>query len=276
VSDIEKWMAADILTLGMAADEARRASSPDGTVTYRRVHVATPAAIAAGETVPDAASESRVYELPAALDEAVACVVALRRLSGDRPVCAYSMADIEDRAAAGWGALTDVLGALVGAGLTDVAEMPADRLGDIPRSMRALAAAGGSPRRITISHPINDRIQVLAAVCNCLDTLDQPVFFSPLPRHAPPDKPTTGYDDLRMVALARLMLAARPDTLVRIAIDWMLSGPKLAQVALTFGADHLDAVAPTSEPALGRRRETVADVERNIRAAGFAPVEIRD
>jgi aminodeoxyfutalosine synthase len=186
------------------------------------------------------------------------------------------MADIEDRAAAGWGTLSDVLGALVSAGLTDVAEMPADRLGDVTRSLRALAAAGGSPRRITISRPVGDRkTQILAAVRDCLATLDTPMFVSPLPRHAPPDKPTTGYEDLRMVALARLMLAGRPQAAVRIEIDWMLYGPKLAQVALTFGADHLDAVGATTDPALGRRRETVADVERNIRAAGFEPVEVR-
>jgi 2-iminoacetate synthase ThiH len=62
---------------------------------------------------------------------------------------------------------------------------------------------------------------------------------------------------------------------VRIEVDWSLYGPKLAQVALSFGADHLDAVPATSDPALGRRRETVEDVERNIRAAGFEPREVK-
>ena len=46
-------------------------------------------------------------------------------------------------------------------------------------------------------------------------------------------------------------------------------GPKLAQVALTFGADHLDRVSAIDDAALGRRRTPVEDVKRNIAAAGF-------
>ena len=79
-----------------------------------------------------------------------------------------------------------------------------------------------------------------------------------------------------MIALSRLAFAeVKRYGSVSIEVDWSLYGPKLAQVALTFGADHLDAVAATSDPALGPRRATVADVERNIRAAGFEPREYR-
>jgi hypothetical protein len=46
-------------------------------------------------------------------------------------------------------------------------------------------------------------------------------------------------------------------------------------VALTFGADHLDEVPATDDASIGRRRATVEDLERNIRAAGFAPQEYR-
>jgi 2-iminoacetate synthase ThiH len=79
-----------------------------------------------------------------------------------------------------------------------------------------------------------------------------------------------------MVALARLVLAevASP-TPVYVEVDWSLYGPKLAQVALAFGADFLDAVPATTDDSLGRRRGTVEDVERNIRAAGFEPEEYR-
>ncbi len=62
---------------------------------------------------------------------------------------------------------------------------------------------------------------------------------------------------------------------IAIEVDWLLYGPKLAQVALTFGADFLDAVPATSDESMGRRRQTVEDVERNIRAAGFEPEEYR-
>jgi aminodeoxyfutalosine synthase len=99
---------------------------------------------------------------------------------------------------------------------------------------------------------------------------------NPLPRNAALDKPTTGYEDIRMVALTRLALdqvsEVRPTF---VEVDWSLYGPKLAQVALTFGADFLDAVPATTDESLGRRRGTVEDVERNIRAAGFEPQEYR-
>jgi hypothetical protein len=272
---MEQWFAADILSLGMAADAARRKSPAGTVVSYQRVYIATPASITADEAVPDAATEIRLYDLPDAREEAVAQVRAVKTLAGSRRISAYSMADLEERCAAGWGPLNDVLGALVSAGLTDVAEMPADRLPDLTGSMRALIGAGASPRRITVSRPVGERkADIVSRVRGCIDALGRPLHVSPLPRHAPTDKPTTGYEDLRMVALARLMLAADAGSPVRIEVDWSLYGPKLAQVALTFGADHLDAVPATSNAALGRRRETVEDVERNIRAAGFEPKEI--
>jgi 2-iminoacetate synthase ThiH len=79
-----------------------------------------------------------------------------------------------------------------------------------------------------------------------------------------------------MVALTRLVLTELPTSApIFVEVDWTLYGPKLAQVALTFGADFLDAVPATSDDSLGRRRGTVEDVERNIRAAGFEPEEYR-
>ena len=47
---------------------------------------------------------------------------------------------------------------------------------------------------------------------------------------------TTGMDDLRNIAVARLML----DNFDHIKAYWVMIGPKLAQIALSFGADDLD------------------------------------
>jgi 2-iminoacetate synthase ThiH len=58
-----------------------------------------------------------------------------------------------------------------------------------------------------------------------------------------------------------------------IEIDWQQYGPKLAQVALMFGANHLDRVLPVDDPALGPRRASTEEVRRNIVAAGFRPAE---
>jgi hypothetical protein len=269
LTDLAQLLETDILTLGMAADQARRSTLGSGRVTYLRVHVTTAAEIATGAPVPDAAAEVRLYEIPASLDDAVALVRAVDGLAGRRRVAAFSLADVEARAAGGWGTVEDVLRALVAAGLDDVAELPADRLPDLHASTMALKAAGADPQRVTVSHPIGDRkldiIDRVRKVFGAVSTLRR---FAPLPRVAPVDKPTTGYDDVRMVALARLALGA-----TSIEVDWSLYGPKLAQVALTFGADHLDAVAATTDTSLGPRRSTIEDVERNIKAAGFEPQE---
>jgi 2-iminoacetate synthase ThiH len=58
-----------------------------------------------------------------------------------------------------------------------------------------------------------------------------------------------------------------------IQVDWSLYGPKLAQVALTFGADDVDAVSPDDDLGEGPRRAPLEEIRRNIRAAGFEPEE---
>jgi len=85
---------------------------------------------------------------------------------------------------------------------------------------------------------------------------------------------TTGYDDLRAVAVARLLL----DNIPHIKAYWVTLGPRLAQVALHFGADDIDgtvieerifhAAGASSSQAL-RREELL----RLIREAGREPVE---
>ena len=55
-------------------------------------------------------------------------------------------------------------------------------------------------------------------------------------------------------------------------MDWPLYGPKLAQVALTMGADDVDAVSPL-EGDLGRRRSPLEEIRGNIKAAGLEAVE---
>ncbi len=72
-----------------------------------------------------------------------------------------------------------------------------------------------------------------------------------------------------MVALARLAAPSVPS----IQVDWRRYGPKLAQVALTFGADDLDGVSPSDDAPEGSRRAPRAEIERNVQAAGLSPVE---
>jgi len=93
--------------------------------------------------------------------------------------------------------------------------------------------------------------------------------FAPLPRALNPAAPTTGFDDVRRVALARLIVENVPS----IQVDWTLYGPKLAQVALTVGADDVDSVSAEDDAGEGRRRAPLEEIRRNIRDAGQEPVE---
>jgi aminodeoxyfutalosine synthase len=93
--------------------------------------------------------------------------------------------------------------------------------------------------------------------------------FAPLPRTINPAAPTTGYEDVTHVALARLTV----DNIDSIQVDWSLYGPKLAQVALVIGADDIDAVSAEGDTGEGTRRAPLEEIRRNIRAAGLEPVE---
>jgi len=85
---------------------------------------------------------------------------------------------------------------------------------------------------------------------------------------------TTGFNDLREIAVARLLL----DNISHIKAYWVMLTPKIAQIALRFGADDLDgtlveekiyhdAGATTSQSL--RRGELI----RLIKEAGREPVE---
>ncbi|HKV08532.1 MAG TPA: aminofutalosine synthase MqnE [Thermoanaerobaculia bacterium] len=85
---------------------------------------------------------------------------------------------------------------------------------------------------------------------------------------------TTGGEDLRHIATARLVL----DNIPHVKAYWVMITPKLAQIALRFGADDMDgtiveehiyhmAGAGTSQQ-LSR-----SELERIVRLAGFVPVE---
>ena len=74
---------------------------------------------------------------------------------------------------------------------------------------------------------------------------------------------------MKQIALARLVV----DNIESIQVDWQLYGPKLAQFALTIGADDVDGVAAVDPGILGTRRSPIEEIRGNIRAAGLEPVE---
>jgi hypothetical protein len=266
----------NILTLGMRADEVRRRTG-SSRVYYQRVHLLSMADVRHGLAIPEPASEVRLLETPASLDDALKAVEAIKEAAGPRPVTAFSLAEIAGRIREGWGDWRTTLTKLSSAGIIDFAETPVDLLDDLNALVAMARSAGFAVQRLTIAHALGDRkAEILERVRRCVAEVGGIARVNPLPRNAPLDKPTTGYQDVRMVALTRLTLADRVEGRPAfVEVDWSLYGPKLAQVALTFGADFLDAVPATTDQSLGRRRGTIEEVERNIRAAGFEPQEYR-
>ena len=85
---------------------------------------------------------------------------------------------------------------------------------------------------------------------------------------------TTGSEDLRHIAAARLVL----DNVPHVKAYWVMVTPKLAQVALRFGADDLDGTVVEERIYHMAGADTVqqltrAELERVVREAGFTPVE---
>jgi len=84
-----------------------------------------------------------------------------------------------------------------------------------------------------------------------------------------------GLDDLRTLAVARLML----DNFPHIKAFWIMQTPKLAQLALNWGVDDFDGTVVwydiTRREGRGTNRQelTVEQIQRLIREAGCIPVE---
>ena len=91
--------------------------------------------------------------------------------------------------------------------------------------------------------------QALVATAGRFSSTGGPTFWYPIVGHPLDDNARcetdfSGVDVLRAVALARLVLPRQIQVLAPLAT----LGPKLAQVALEFGASHLGYVAPDGQP----------------------------
>jgi aminodeoxyfutalosine synthase len=85
---------------------------------------------------------------------------------------------------------------------------------------------------------------------------------------------TSGFDDLKNIAISRLIL----DNFPHIKSYWIMVGEKIAQMSLLFGADDIDGTVVEEKitHAAGAQTPQViskADLVRMIRAAGYVAVE---
>lgn len=124
-----------------------------------------------------------------------------------------------------------------------------------------------------------DRVDHLLRLRALQDETGGFVTFIPLAFH-PDNTPlahagkTTGFDDLKNIAVARLLL----DNIPHIKAYWVMLTPKIAQIAQRFGADDIDGTVVEeriyhdagAETSQGLRR---SELLRLIRAAGREPVE---
>jgi aminodeoxyfutalosine synthase len=258
----------DIISIGMLADDVRR-QRHGATTTFVRV-ATTAAEVGAAVICPPAAGELRIAGVPVTPAAAAARVREVAAAASGAAVTGFSLADLERLSATDGVTLRALLEELRAAGLELVAEAPIDRLQDARRSIEEVNIAGLSLARLTIDTlPAGDPLALLKGVADLQRAVAVIRTFAPLPRHINAAMPTTGFDDVKRVALARLVV----DNVPSIQVDWSLYGPKLAQVALTVGADDVDGVSPLEETAEGRRRAPLEEIRRNITAAGLQPVE---
>ena len=258
----------DVIALGMQADAVRRARHGTRTTFVRTADV--PLDAAAPIAWPAAAGEIRIIGAPASLDSAVRRVADVAARASGVPVSGFSLADLEELAAREGATLRAALEALHAAGLELVAFAPFERLADPRRAVEEVNIAGLALARLTIDAlPSADVPALFRRVAALQRDVAVVRAFAPLPRRINPAVPTTGYDDVKRVALARLIV----DDVPSIQVDWSLYGPKLAQVALTMGADDVDGVSAEDDQSQGRRRSPIEEIRRGIRSAGFEPVE---
>ncbi len=264
----------DLVGVGEIGAAARRAKH-GARVTFGRVLTLERGLVGADLKVRAQeieAGEVRITGTPSSTEEALAWTKAANAAhAGNAVLTGFSLADLLHVAGGDHMVLAELAKALRAAGLEGVAEVPVDQLGDDPAEIvRAVLHGGLTARRATIIQAtfharleLIERAELIQRETNAFSA------FAPLPRVDPIDVPSTGYDDVKTIAMTRILAPSIPC----VQVDWVLYGPKLAQVAIEYGADDIDGVASLDIEKLGVRRSPKADIERQIRSAFAEPAE---
>ena len=264
VADVIEASAADIIAIGAAADDIRRRLHGTRT-TFVRVFEIHVDAIPASLPSSLAMGEIRIAGKPQTPEAAVDAVRRIRGLAGPVPMSGFALHDLTVMSEP----LQAIAARLREAGLDAIAEVPVDVIQD-PAPVLAARVGGLEVTRLTVNSAEGTTAPTLIERAIALQRAAAGFrVFAPLPRVISLASPTTGYDDVKAVAASRIMAEDIPS----IQVDWNLYGPKLAQVALTMGADDVDGVAAFDPAPLGARRSALAEIIGNIRAAGLDPVE---
>ncbi len=158
-------------------------------------------------------------------------------------------------------------------------KLPGDKWIEVAKTAHRLGIKSNATMLYGHIETIEERIEHLMALRQAQDETGGFMCFIPLafhPKNTALDHvaPTSGIDDIKNIAVSRLML----DNFPHIKAYWIMLGPKIAQLALSFGADDLDGtvleekithMAGAEAPqALSNRQ-----IEHLIRGAGRDPVE---
>lgn len=270
-ADAERVAAcADLVSVGLIGEAARKAWRGD-VVTFCCVHEL--AAEAPAADVPAGTGDVRLSGAPGSIDAARDRVRAAVGVAGGAPVTGFTIMELVDLAGGDHLVLAEIAGALRADGMESLAEVPVDLVGDVENGvelLRAVMHGGLGAWRATVHRATAaERLDLMVTAAALQAATGAFRAFAPLPRFDPADAPSTGYDDVRTVTMARVLCKGIP----AIQVDWPRYGPKLAQVAIAFGADDLDAVPAVDTLQLGQRRSPREDMARQIRAAVAEPKE---
>lgn len=150
---------------------------------------------------------------------------------------------------------------------------------DVMRTAHRLGIPSNATMLYGHVESVEDRVDHLLRLRDLQDETGGFVTFVPLafqPWEAPAMKlpETTGFDDLKAIAVARLLL----DNFPHIKSYWIMITPRLAQVGLSFGADDIDGTVTEEKIAHDAGAKTpqvmtVHELVRLVREAGRRPVE---
>ncbi len=126
---------------------------------------------------------------------------------------------------------------------------------------------------------MEERVEHLDALRTAQDETNGFLAFIPLAFHPKNTEMsslsrTTGIDDLKNIAVARLFL----DNFPHVKAYWVMIGPKLAQIALSYGADDMDGTVKEEVITHMAGAETDQAIGSNtliklIKEAGRTPIE---
>ena len=261
----------DLSVLGMLAEQERCRRHND-RVTFVRV---VKFDIQADrdhqlETVTECAGEIRIVGTPQRLAEAQSCISDVAAVARGVPVSGFSLEDIVTLSTHEKVSLQAALSDLRGAGLDLLSEVSISSPVSSEKSIEKVSVAGLGVARFTVDDIAKNDLRVIIRRVVSLQRATGLVrTFAPLSRRRQASIPSTGYDDVKQVALARLSA----DNIESIQVDWELYGPKLAQVTLLFGADDIDSVSMSDRKDLGPRRSPLEEFKQNVYAASLVPVE---